>query len=325
MIATFVASGDKEWISATVTIDGTVFENVGHQAQGKFDAAGPPVDRYQWRGGNRSRWDAGRRPGRRRLGRPARRACPGVSGSTSSSTARTTRALRISSSAAETPRPSLNEAVALELIGAAGMATEEATPARFSVNGSAEALRLVIENPDDEWDDDNFDSDGILYKAEADGDYSYRGDDAAAYADIFSVEASDFRRGRLHPAHRIPEVGQRIRRRDLRRGARQPPRRAGLREVPRDPGSGREQRRHRRAGQQLLPALRRRAPASSPSLPGIRTCRSAAWAVGHGRGRRPGRYRRTALVRAARSRPAGTGAPAQRCYAALGCCGAIRC
>ena len=85
---------------------------------------------------------------------------------------------------------SLNEAVALELIGAAGMPTEEATPARFTVNGSDATLRLVIQNPDDDWDSDNFGSEGILYKAEAGGDYSYRGDDPASYADVFSVEAS---------------------------------------------------------------------------------------------------------------------------------------
>ncbi|RIJ70050.1 hypothetical protein D1871_20200 [Nakamurella silvestris] len=85
---------------------------------------------------------------------------------------------------------SLNEAVALELIGAAGLPTEEAISTRFTVNGGAAALRLVIQNPTGTWDEENFDSSGVLYKAEAGGDYSYRGDDATSYADVFSVEAS---------------------------------------------------------------------------------------------------------------------------------------
>ena len=63
--------------------------------------------------------------------------------------------------------------------------------ARFSVNGSDEVLRLVIEHPDGSWVDDWFGTDGSLYKAESSGDYSYRGDDAASYEDVFDLEAGD--------------------------------------------------------------------------------------------------------------------------------------
>ena len=72
---------------------------------------------------------------------------------------------------------SLNEAVALELIGAAGMPTEEAAAIKFSVNGSDQQLRLLVETPDDDWYSDTVGATGILYKAEAGGDYSYRGED----------------------------------------------------------------------------------------------------------------------------------------------------
>ena len=183
MIATFVASGDKEWISATVTVDGTVFENVGIKLKGnstlqglRSTGSGAGGMQGGGPGGDVSADDPAGLPWRIRLdkfvdGQNYQGASDFVVRGGNTETG-------------------LNEAVALELIGAAGMATEEATPARFTVNGSDEVLRLVIENPDDEWDEDNFDSDGILYKAEAGGDYSYRGDDAASYADVFSVEAS---------------------------------------------------------------------------------------------------------------------------------------
>ena len=83
----------------------------------------------------------------------------------------------------------LNEAVALELIEAAGLASQDAVAAGFSVNGSEPELRLVIENPDDLWMADNFDISGALYKAESTGDYSYRGDDPDSYDEVFDQEA----------------------------------------------------------------------------------------------------------------------------------------
>jgi spore coat protein CotH len=86
-------------------------------------------------------------------------------------------------------KTSLNEAVALELIDLAGEATQESIATRFSINGSADVLRLAIELPNDDWDGENFDTDGLLYKAESTGDYSYRGDNPDAYADVFDQES----------------------------------------------------------------------------------------------------------------------------------------
>ena len=40
MIETFVDSGDKEWIEATVTIDGTTFERVGLRLKGNSSLMG---------------------------------------------------------------------------------------------------------------------------------------------------------------------------------------------------------------------------------------------------------------------------------------------
>jgi len=220
MIDTFVTSGDKEWISATVTIDGTVFENVGIKLKGNSTLQG-----LRSTGNGRPAAAGGTTTSESAYGEST--ATAETPGATTTETAPAGPGAQLQAGgpggdvSADEPEglpwrirfdkyvdgqnyngetdivvrggrteTSLNEAVALELIGAAGLPTEEATPARFSVNGSDATLRLVIENPDDDWDAANFDSEGILYKAEAGGDYSYRGDDPAAYADVFSVEAS---------------------------------------------------------------------------------------------------------------------------------------
>ena len=86
-------------------------------------------------------------------------------------------------------KTALNEAVSLELLEEAGLASQEASAVRFSVNGSEAVLRLVIENPDDLWMAENFDISGALYKAESTGDYSYRGDDPDSYDEVFDQEA----------------------------------------------------------------------------------------------------------------------------------------
>ncbi|HVR78066.1 MAG TPA: CotH kinase family protein, partial [Acidimicrobiia bacterium] len=83
----------------------------------------------------------------------------------------------------------LNEAVALELLELAGLASQDAIYASFSVNDSTPTLRLVIEHPDDTWMTENFDPGGALYKAEASGGYQFRGSDPAAYDDVFDQEA----------------------------------------------------------------------------------------------------------------------------------------
>ena len=133
MIDTYVASGDKEWITATVTIDGTVFENVGIKLKGNSTLQGL-----------RTTGNSGQNPG---AGQPA----GGPGGEVSADEPeglpwriRLDKYVDGQNYEGETDivvrgrhtETSLNEAVALELIGAAGMPTEEATPARFTVNGS---------------------------------------------------------------------------------------------------------------------------------------------------------------------------------------------
>ncbi|TGO05311.1 CotH kinase family protein [Serinibacter arcticus] len=168
MIQTYLDSGDKEWISATLTVDGTTYENVGVKLKGNSSLRGigtdTPAQDLPWR----------------------IRTDEYVDGQTVDGYSD----LVVRANSSET---SMNEAVALELLGAAGLATEQSVATRFSVNGSAEVLRLTLQNLDDTWLQESFGDDGaggsVLYKADAEGDWSWRGDDGAAYAEAFDVEA----------------------------------------------------------------------------------------------------------------------------------------
>ena len=181
MIATFRSSGDKDWITATITIDGVTLKNVGLRLKGNSSLMGlrntnGAANRGGGAGGTVSAENPNTLPWLVRLDK-------NVDGQSYESY--TEFVIRSNNTTT-----SLNEAVALELIGLSGQATQKAFSTRFSVNGGAEVLRLAIESPDDEWEDDNFANDGVLYKAESGGDYSYRGDDPKAYDEIFDQETN---------------------------------------------------------------------------------------------------------------------------------------
>lgn len=169
MIDAFTSTGDKEWISATVTIDGVVHENVGLRLKGNSSlfgltsaTSGAPEE-LPWLirlnefidGGDHQDYEE----------------------------------IVIRSNSTET---ALNEAVAQELLSMAGLAAQSPIATAFTVNGGETELRLAVEHPDEEWYADNFtDDDGLLYKADSEGDYSYRGDDAEAYTDVFDQKVGD--------------------------------------------------------------------------------------------------------------------------------------
>jgi spore coat protein CotH len=172
MLATYASTEEKEWIEATVTIDGVTYEQVGMRLKGNSSLRGLAGD--------------------------------GTAGDTTSETPEslpwlvkldefvedqnheglTELVIRANNSAT-----ALNEAVALELLELAGLASQDAVAARVDVNGSEPVLRLVIENPDDAWMAEVLDASGALYKAESTGDYSYRGDDPESYDEVFDQEA----------------------------------------------------------------------------------------------------------------------------------------
>lgn len=172
MIDTYRSTGEKEWIEATVTVDGQTYEQAGIRLKGNsslrslVDGSGR---------GSVSADDPASLPWLIDLdqfidGQRHGDVVEFVVRSNNSETA-------------------LNEAVALALLEKAGLASQDAVAVRFSANGRDEALRLVIENPDDAWMADAFDASGALYKAESGGDYGYRGTDPDAYDGIFDQEA----------------------------------------------------------------------------------------------------------------------------------------
>ncbi|WP_430789378.1 CotH kinase family protein [Actinoplanes sp. G11-F43] len=171
MIDTYLDSGDKKWIEATVVVDGTTFERAGLRLKGNSSLRGLT------KGDSTETGNPQNLPWLVRLDKY-------VDGQNLGGY--TEFVVRSNNSAS-----SLNEAVALELLGEAGLATQKSASTRLSVAGGTDVLRLIIENPADKWAADNFTGAGVLYKAEANGDYSYRGDDAASYTDVFDVEAGD--------------------------------------------------------------------------------------------------------------------------------------
>ncbi|MBN1319936.1 MAG: CotH kinase family protein [Thermoleophilia bacterium] len=199
MVQTFQESGDKDWIEATVTIDGRTYENVGMRLKGNSSIMGlrgggaGPMGGGANAGGNQATGGNQAKGGARSLGGDASTDAPetlpwliDLDKNVDNQNHEGVVELAVRSNTSET---ALNEAVSLALLREAGLASEEATYVSFSINGRGPRLRLVIENPDDLWMADEFDISGALYKAESTGDYSYRGEDPDSYDDVFDQEA----------------------------------------------------------------------------------------------------------------------------------------
>jgi spore coat protein CotH len=215
MIETFRETGEKEWIEVTVTIDGETYEHAGTRLKGNSSLAGlgggfrpgggfggaPDGDAAET-----SEEQAGETPATEDGGEgdPQSGGPGGPSGSADAESPEDLpwlirldefvdgqdhqgyEDLVVRSNGSET---SLNEAVALDLLDEAGLASQRAASTSFTVNDGEPALRLIIEHPDDDaWYEEAFDSTGALYKAESSGDWSYRGDDPAAYEEVFDQE-----------------------------------------------------------------------------------------------------------------------------------------
>ncbi|WP_396667532.1 CotH kinase family protein [Microbacterium sp. R86528] len=172
MIATYLDTGEKEWITATVVIDGTVIDNVGLKLKGNSSLRGLSTDADA----ELSAEDPASLPWIINLDKFVDD--QDYDGATE---------FVVRGNATET---ALNEALALELLEASGLAAEQAVAVEFEIDGES-SLRLVIENPNNSWADREFDNADALYKAESGGDYSYRGDDPAQYDEAFDQEAGD--------------------------------------------------------------------------------------------------------------------------------------
>ena len=166
MVDTYQETDEKVWLEATVTVDGQTFERAGIRLKGNSSLRGVSDDA-----------DPTDLPWLVRLDEFVDG--QSVDGWTE---------LIVRSNTTET---ALNEALALDLLAEAGLASEHAVASSFSVNGADARLRLVVQGLDEDWEAENFSSDGLLYKAEAGGDWSWRGDDPDAYTDVFDQETGD--------------------------------------------------------------------------------------------------------------------------------------
>lgn len=170
MIEAYTDSDTKEWITADVTIDGTTYRDAGLRLKGNSSLRGVSASSK-----------AEELPWLIRLDKFVDGQA--VSGDDGEWTEFVVRSNSTTSA--------LNEAVALDLLREAGLASQQAVHSTFSVNGSEAQLRLVVQNLDEAWEAENFATTGWLYKSEAEGDWTYRGDDAESYVDVFDQETGE--------------------------------------------------------------------------------------------------------------------------------------
>ena len=220
MIATFRADGSKTYIEADVTIDGTTIESVGLRLKGNstlFALGGrrggagiqpggqggqmivPPGASVPALGGPRTQGGAAPPPGVITGG-----GLDGSAGTTASAEQpeklpwliqfdefvknqryQGQKEIAVRPSAGTTPSTALNEVLSLQLIGLAGEPSERSAYSSFTINGSTPTLRLVVEQPGDEFAGDNFDHDGVLYKSLSTGRFQYLGEDPLLYANAY--------------------------------------------------------------------------------------------------------------------------------------------
>ncbi len=182
VIETFEKEGEKDWATATVTIDGTVIDDVAVRLKGNstlISLRGEVPDAAaadEARGGaadivpSLSAEDPTGLPLLLSFDEHASgRAYQGM----------TELSIRPGS-------PGLNESVALELTAESGQPSQRYTYAVYSVNDAPTRTRLVLENPDEHYAARLGSGQGVLYKVHSGAEFAYRGDDQTAYAEEFT-------------------------------------------------------------------------------------------------------------------------------------------
>lgn len=198
MISAYQNDGDKKWVTADIVIDGTQISDVAVRLKGNStlmglggDQAGPPGA-----------------PG------PGDGAAPpeGMAGMVMAS-AEDPSSLPLLISFDENAEgrgyqgltelsvrpgtPVINEALALSLTAVTGQPSQRYAYATYRINGQT-TTRLVLEHPDETYANSLFDTDGYLYKADANSRLEYRGPDQSLYAGQFKqINAVDD--GNLQP------------------------------------------------------------------------------------------------------------------------------
>jgi spore coat protein CotH len=191
MVTQFAADGDKKWVTADVTIDGTVISDVGVRLKGnstlmklrgiKFGPEGmpspPPFGPFA------------------AVSADIPTSLPLLLSFDENAEGRGYQGLTELS--VRPGAPVLNEAMALSMTAMTGQPTQRYAYVTYSINGES-TTRLVLEHPDDTYASMLFDSDGYLYKARAGSRLEYRGPDQSDYAHQFKqINAADT--GNLQP------------------------------------------------------------------------------------------------------------------------------
>lgn len=174
MMATFEDEGEKEYIKADLTIDGTFIEDVGLRLKGNSTLRSLQGDSGMPGGG-----------GTVQLSADEPEELPWLISFDEYEEGRayqghTEIALRPAASGSDT---ALNEALALSLTADSGQTTQDYSFTSVSVNGGESAARLVLDAPDAQWADAY--GNGVLYKGRADGSFDYLGEDPTDYETSF--------------------------------------------------------------------------------------------------------------------------------------------
>jgi len=195
MLDTYARDDEKKWVSADVTIDGTVINDVAVRLKGNStlmalrgdehkppwarDGAPPPPPDFVFVSADPD--DPASLPlllsfnefvdGRGSQGMTELSVRPGA--------------------------PVLNEALALSLTRDTGQPTQRYAYVTYTINGRT-TTRLVLEHPDETYAETLFDSPGYLYKADAFSYLEFVGTDQSAYAEQFKqINSAD--NGNLQP------------------------------------------------------------------------------------------------------------------------------
>jgi spore coat protein CotH len=209
MLSAFQRDGEKKWVTADVTIDGTVIADAAVRLKGNSTLMGLRPDGPKFPGAP----GKDGKPG----GPPAGGPPPGGKDGPMAMFVGadpddpTSLPLLISFNENADGRgyqgmtelsvrpgaPVLNEALALSLTAATGQPTQRYTYATYTIKGQT-TTRLLLEHPDETYAEELFASDGYLYKADAHSSLVFKGTDQSTYAEQF-VQINSVDNGNLQP------------------------------------------------------------------------------------------------------------------------------
>jgi spore coat protein CotH len=195
MLDAYFADGEKEYVEADLTVDGTTISSVGIRLKGNSTLGGLTRDGKAREGGFGPGGGRGRPGGGGPGGGFARASLKAEEPESLPWLIRFDefvegrryqghREIAVRVAGMGGGATVLNEALSLNLLAGAGEVTQRYAYSSFTVNGRPTVARLVVEHPDEHFADDMPGS-GVLYKSLATGQFTDQGDDPTDYADDF--------------------------------------------------------------------------------------------------------------------------------------------